>query len=87
MTKTETNLSVKATSLSTGLMIGILIVVGTVVFLPTLKCEFIFDDRALVANNPLLRGAGGVKEVLTSGRTLRMPRLDEAMSYYTKILL
>lgn len=53
-------------------IIGLLIVVGTVLFLPTLKCDFIFDDRALVENNPLLRGAGGIKEVLTSGRTLRM---------------
>ena len=55
-----------------GWMIAILIVVGAVVYIPTLQNEFIFDDRALVANNPLLRGAGGVKEVLTSGRTLRM---------------
>jgi tetratricopeptide (TPR) repeat protein len=59
-------------SVPTGWIIGLLIVVGVVAFLPTLKCEFIFDDRALVENNPLLRGAGGIKEVLTSGRTLRM---------------
>ena len=64
--------SVVSKTLPTGWIIVLLIVVGTVVFLPTLKCEFIFDDRALVENNPLLRGAGGIKEVITSGRTLRM---------------
>jgi|GEM_PF-1882812 len=58
--------------LSTAWMIAFLALVGVVVFLPTLHNEFIFDDRALVSNNPLLRGAGTVKEILTSGRTLRM---------------
>jgi tetratricopeptide (TPR) repeat protein len=64
--------SPKVKSLSTGFIIALLVVAGTVVYLPTLKNDFIFDDRALVANNPLLRGAGSVKEVLTSGRTFRM---------------
>jgi tetratricopeptide (TPR) repeat protein len=59
-------------SLSIGWMVAILVVVGAVVYLPSLQNDFIFDDRALVANNPLLRGAGSVKEVVTSGRTLRM---------------
>ena len=58
--------------MSTAWMIAFLALVGIVVFLPTLHNEFIFDDRALVSNNPLLRGAGTAKEILTSGRTLRM---------------
>jgi tetratricopeptide (TPR) repeat protein len=70
--KSKQKLVPESKQLSVGWMIAILVAVGFVVFLPTLHNQFIFDDRALVANNPLLRGAGGVKETLTSGRTLRM---------------
>jgi tetratricopeptide (TPR) repeat protein len=59
-------------SLSTGLLIALLIAAGILVYIPTLKNDFVFDDRALVSNNPLLKGAGGITEVLTSGRTFRM---------------
>src|SRR5690348_9960045 len=48
---------------------AIVIIAVTVVYLPTLRGDFVWDDFLLITGNPLLQTFSGLLEIWSGGRT------------------
>jgi tetratricopeptide (TPR) repeat protein len=62
--------------------IGIILLLGVIIYSNSYNCSFHFDDAQSIVNNPDIRSLDNVKPILNSGRTRFIPYYTFAINYH-----